>query len=150
MINNNRFGCLLPNEEVITYAGLKKMIDVEIDDKIMTVDGSYHLVTKIWQFTKPVYYISFNNGEHIECSNTHRFLVNKSKMDKEPSWKTAEELHDGDEVYFISIINNTAAIQFKRVKISRMFKSGECPVYDLTIKDSLTYITANGIINHSF
>lgn len=149
-INKQKFGCLLPYEEVIIEDGLKQIAFVKPGDKILGHDGLYHEVDQQWNFEKPVYYVSLSNGEHIECSNTHRFLINKSKLDKESSWKTIEELHDGDEIIVMSIVNETGNIRYNKVKILRKFKSGNNNlVYDLTMKDSLTYISANGIINHS-
>ena len=82
-INKQNFGCLLPYEEVIIEDGLKQIAFVKPGDKVMGHDGNYYEVDNIWNFEKPVYYVSLSNGEHIECSNTHRFLINKYKMDKE-------------------------------------------------------------------
>lgn len=146
----NNFGCLMPHEEIMVNEGIVKIIDLKEGDEVMTVDGTYEKVEKIWNFNKPVYYVVFANGEHVECSISHRFCVNKSKMDKEASWKTIGELREGDEVFFMSIVNETGNTQIKKVKISRIFYSGaENPVYDLTVKNSTTYISANGLINHS-
>ena len=151
-MKTKQYGCLLPNEEIIIEDGLKKIIDINVGDTVMTHTGEFVKVTKIWNFNKPVYYVTFINGEHIECSNTHRLLVNKSKIDKESSWKTIQELHDGDVIYMVNIVNETGIIQYKSMKISRIFKSGndDTPVCDLTVEGSNTYISANGVINHSF
>ena len=105
MKTNLNGGCLLPNEEIIVKNRLVLMSEIKVGDKVLSHDGDYHVVTHVWNFEKPTYYVSFSNGDHIECSNTHRFLVNKNKIDKESSWKTAEELHDGDEIFTMSIIN---------------------------------------------
>ena len=63
-----------------------------------------------------------------------------------------EELHDGDEIFTMSIINMdiNEKIKFNKIKIARIFKSGiNNPVIDITVKDTHTYISANGIVNHN-
>lgn len=145
-------GCLLPNEEIIIEDGLKMMADIKEGDMVLSHDGQYHAVERVWNFEKPTYYVSLSNGDHIECSNTHRFLINKTKIDRESSWKTAEELHDGDEIISMSTINidPNEKIKYNKVKIARIFKSGiNNPVIDLTVADTHTYISANGIVNHN-
>lgn len=145
-------GCLLPNEEIIIEDGIKIMADIEVGDRVLSHDGQFHTVEHVWNFEKPTYYISLANGDHIECSNTHRFLINKTKLEKESSWKTAEELHDGDEIFTMSTINidPNEKIRFNKIKISRIFKTGiNNPVIDITVADTHTYISANGIINHN-
>ena len=145
-------GCLLPNEEIIIEDGLKMMADIKEGDMVLSHDGQYHAVERVWNFEKPTYYVSLSNGDHIECSNTHRFLINKTKLEKGSSWKTAEELHDGDEIFTMSTINTdpNEKIRFNKIKISRIFKTGiNTPVIDITVPDTHTYISANGIINHN-
>lgn len=150
MLNmKNNYGCLTPTEEIVVRDGYKMMCDINEGNQVLSHDGEYHKVTKVWHFKKPSYYISFSNGDHLECSNTHRLLINKNKIDKNSSWKTVEELHDGDEVFVMNTINLDDKIKMNRLKISRIFKSGnETEVIDLTLKDSCTYVSANGIINH--
>lgn len=150
--NNIKAGCLVPNEEIILEDSLKMMCDIKEGDKVMSHDGKYHVVEKVWNFEKPTMYLSLSNGEHIECSNTHRFLINKNKIDKESSWKTAEELRDGDEIFSISTVNidPEEKVKFIKNKVSRIFRSGiNNKVIDLTVADTHTYISANGIVNHN-
>lgn len=152
MNTNLNGGCLSPNEQIIIKDGLIFMSDIAEGSKVLSHDGEYHVVTRVWHFEKPTYYVSLSNGEHIECSNTHRFLINKNKIDKESSWKTAEELHDGDEIFSMSLVNidPNEKIKFNKLKIARIFKSGiNNPVIDITVKDTHTYISANGIVNHN-
>ena len=52
----------------------------------------------------------------------------------------------------MSIINMdiNEKIKFNKIKIARIFKSGiNNPVIDITVKDTHTYISANGIVNHN-
>ena len=60
--------------------------------------------------------------------------------------------YDGDEIFTMSIINMdiNEKIKFNKIKIARIFKSGiNNPVIDITVKDTHTYISANGIVNHN-
>lgn len=144
--------CLLPNEEIFVNDGYKEIEDVEVNDTVMSHDGKFYKVTKKFEFTKPTYYFSLSDGQHIECANTHRFLINKTKIDKNSSWKTAEELHDGDEIFAIDIMKTNTdegIVKYTRYKIIRKFHTGTNRVIDLTIEDSHNYISANGIINHN-
>lgn len=147
------FNCLAPNEEIFVNNGEYKAIeDVVEGDTVLSADGEYHKVSKVYKFEKPTYYFTLNDGQHIECSNTHRFLVNKSKINKPIGWKTAEELHDGDEIFGIDVIKSflpDSGMKFIRYKVVRKFASGTNTVYDLTVEDSHNYISANGVINHN-
>lgn len=92
-------GCLVPTEEIITTNGEKQIKDVNIGDFVLSHDGKFHEVKQTWQFKKPTYIFEYENGETLECSNTHRFLINLERPELETSWKTADELNDGDEIY---------------------------------------------------
>ena len=47
-------------------------------------------------------------------------------------------------------IDPNEKIKYNKVKIARIFKSGiNNPVIDLTVADTHTYISANGIVNHN-
>ena len=150
-----KYNCLAPNEEIFVNGGEYKAIeDVEIGDTVLSTDGQYHKVSKVYTFEKPCYYLSLSDGQHIECSNTHRFLINKTKMNKASSWKTAEELHDGDEIFAIDIFktfnnNEETNIKMSKYKIIRKISSGTNRVIDLTVDDTHNYISANGLINHN-
>lgn len=95
-------GCLRPNEKIITNNGIKQMKDVVVGDKVLSHDNEYHDVEKVWHFKKPTYTFTFDNGETITCSNTHRFLINPDKPELDSSWKIVSELNENDEIYAIS------------------------------------------------
>ena len=94
-------GCLFPEEEIITKSGNKAIKDVVIGDEVLSHDGNYHLVEKTWTHQKNSYQIDFEGNKKIQCSDTHRFLINPSEPEKDESWVLASELKDGDEIYII-------------------------------------------------
>lgn len=94
-------GCLFPEEEIITKSGIKAIKDVIIGDEVLSHDGNYHLVEKTWNHQKNSYQIDFEGNKKIQCSDTHRFLINPSEPEKDESWILASELKDGDEIYII-------------------------------------------------
>ena len=94
-------GCLIPTEEVITKDGYKQIKDIVEGDLVLSHDGKYHKVLSTWNFEKPTYSFEFENSEVIECSNTHRFLVDINHPELETSWKTADELSENDNIYIL-------------------------------------------------
>lgn len=94
-------GCLVPTEKIITSNGIKNIKDIQINDKVLSHDGKYHNVSKTWKFKKPTFIFEYENGEKIECSNTHKFLIDFNHPELENSWKTADKLVEGDEIYIL-------------------------------------------------
>lgn len=94
-------GCLTPNTEIFTLGSTKAIKDIVVGDKVLSHDGQYYEVEKVWNFQKPTYTFEYENGENIICSNTHRFLINAEHPELETSWKTADELKEGDEIYIL-------------------------------------------------
>lgn len=88
-------GCLVPDEEVITSDGIKCIKDIKVGDKVLTVDGTYQDVLETFKFNKNTIKLEFDNGETIECSEDHKFLVeNNYTLNK--SWKKAKDLNEND------------------------------------------------------
>ena len=135
-------GCLIPDEKIITNQGIKKMKDIKEGEMVLSHDNEYHLVEKVWNLQKPTYKFEFENNETIECSNIHKFLVDINHPELEASWKIADELSEGDDIY---IINNYKTL--KIVKKSELLQNKD--VIDLTVADTHTYVSKNGIINHN-
>lgn len=94
-------GCLTANYEIKTKDGNKKIVDVTIDDYVLSHDGEYHKVEKTWVHNKKTYFMEFENDIDLECSDTHRFLIDIEHPELDSSWKPAEELNEGDEIYVL-------------------------------------------------
>ena len=92
-------GCMIPGTLVQCENGLKKIEEIEINDKVLTLDG-YKNVTETWTFDKKTIEIELEDGTIYQVSANHRFLVNPD-WKKEESWKTAADLVSDDEIYAI-------------------------------------------------
>lgn len=96
-------GCLTPDELVITLEhGNIPIKDIKIGDHVLSHDGEWHIIEKTWEYEKPTYTFNFENCA-MTCSNNHRFLIDPAAPEREESWKTADELNEGDEVYQIEL-----------------------------------------------
>ncbi len=94
-------GCLTTNEMVITSNGNKEISKIKVGDEVLSADNKFHKILKTWNFEKPVYNIQLEENKSINCSETHRFLINKDHPELESSWKTIQELKEGDEIYVL-------------------------------------------------
>lgn len=94
-------GCLVPTERIITETGIKEIKDIVPGDKVLSYDNEYHLVEEVHNLVKPTYKLEFSENKNIECSNIHKFLINIEHPELDSSWKTADELEEGDEIYIL-------------------------------------------------
>lgn len=94
-------GCLLPTEKIQTSDGIKMMKDITTDDMVLSHDGKYHKVLATWDVQKPTYDIELENNKTITCSDIHRFLIDIEHPELDESWKTIDELQEGDEIYVL-------------------------------------------------
>lgn len=68
--------CVVRDSELITFKGLKKIIDIEIGDEVLTHEGVYEKVTDlINNGIKPVYKIELSNGLNLTCTDNHPFMT---------------------------------------------------------------------------
>lgn len=95
-------GCLAPDEDIITADGIKKISDVIVGDSVLTVDGSFQSVIKTFVFEKPTITFVFENGEKIECSYEHKFLVGDDPS-KDSNWKMAKDLNENDFIFYKTV-----------------------------------------------
>ena len=134
-------GCLTPDEKVITLEhGNIPIKDIKEGEHVLSHDNGWHVVEKTWNYQKPTFTIEFD-GATMTCSDTHRFLINIDEPENEASWKTAEELQEGDEIYIM---------KYTKIRvIKKIYNPEKTDVCDLTVADTANYVTANGIINHN-
>ena len=132
-------GCLTDEYKVITERGEIKISEINVGDNVLTHDGTYKPVIKTFSFDKPTIRFTFENDVSIECSRTHRFLVDETNM----VWKTAEELEEGDFIYSY----NQGYTELKILK--KVEYTSPKPVYDICVEDNHSYVTSNKIINHN-
>ena len=86
---NQIYACLNPNTFVKTESGSKKIGDLLLGDKVMTRNGLEPVINKFEYEDAQVYEITLENGDVIEATGQHKFVVNGE-------WKSVEDLIAGD------------------------------------------------------
>lgn len=138
-------GCLIPEEEIITLHGVKQIKDIIPGDYVLSYDGQYHEVTKTWSYEKPTISFEFTDNRYITCSETHRFLIDIETPEDDNCWKVATDLNYGDKIFVIEKDGTYSQVTIcKKSDIS-----DPTNVIDLTVKDTHSYVSKNGIINHN-
>lgn len=91
-------GCLVAGTSVwLADGGRENIENLKIGDKVKTLFGDQP-VTKLWNYKKSTYSLDFGEGQTVECSPDHRFLV---ITDDGQQWKTAADIEEGDELVAI-------------------------------------------------
>ena len=69
-------GCVVRDSELITFKGVKKVVDIEVGDEVLTHEGVYEKVTDlINNGIKPVYKITLENNLSLTCTDNHPFMT---------------------------------------------------------------------------
>jgi hypothetical protein len=73
-------GCFAGFSKVNTINGLKQIKDIDVGEKVLTHDGSYHIVTKVHNNGFKDNVIEING---ITCTDDHKFyVINKTNKDE--------------------------------------------------------------------
>lgn len=153
--------CLLPGELVYTNPGIKKIREISENDYVLSHDGKYHKVNKIYrrQYRGKIYSLSINNLGTISLTPEHHVLAlklgkrNKFASYKKfiPDWYSAEELEKGDFILYPIPREtlNVKKIKFDLEKPKWDFKSKELPE-EIKISDDflrlIGYYLAEGYV----
>ena len=86
---NQLYACVNPNTFVKTESGSKKIGELLLGDKVMTRNGLEPIINKFEYEDAQVYEITLENGDVIEATGRHKFVVNGE-------WKSVEDLIAGD------------------------------------------------------
>lgn len=108
-------GCFVGETNVKTAKGLKPIQDINIGDSVLsynekTKEKKYQKVTKTFEYENiELLRLTFDNGETIECTPDHKFLINdewvKAREIVEDSVKK-EYITKKEKVYDIEVENN--------------------------------------------
>jgi len=98
LLCTNHVYCLTAGHKILMSDGSYKNIEnIKIGDMVKTLDGDKN-ITSVFEFDeKDVVKLTLENGQTIECTPNHRFLVENEYTD-EKSWKCAEDLEEGDSI----------------------------------------------------
>ena len=144
-------GCILPTELVYTQQhGSIPIKDMKIGDIVMGHDFNFHTVTNIYNYKKPTYTFTFENGVKFTVSDTHKFLTDVSNIEDENSWTIVSQIKEGDIVYRLDYSNSEHKHLYNTLKVTNIkFDSTLTDVMDLTVEDAHSYVTDNCIFNHN-
>jgi ribonucleoside-diphosphate reductase alpha chain len=102
--------CFVPGTKVYTTSGVKNIEDVNIDDKVVTHDGTLQNVKQLHKNPlngRQLYTIKCYHTPSVTVTGNHKFLsISKEQIgwQEKPQWNTIEYLRNGD---FIAIPHKT-------------------------------------------
>lgn len=94
--------CISGKTKVLTSKGWKTVYSIAEDFNLnktikYLVDGKYyHGTAPFYTGRKPTFKLEFSNGESVEATEDHRFLVKESRCD--PVWKELRDINQGDNL----------------------------------------------------
>jgi len=100
-------GCLTAGHMVVTPEGLKPIESIVEGDLVCTLLGNEEVRGKETKRQK-VYRITLENGETVECSADHRWLIGDWTEDS--GWVTTTDLIEGQELTRIGNIDRVKNI----------------------------------------
>lgn len=100
--------CFVPNTEIYLKNEIKHICNVKEGDLVITKDGSYKKVNTIFVSNRNEELLRIRNKnsiEPLECTKQHELYVIK-KGNYYPEFIAASELEVGDEMIYVSSVNN--------------------------------------------
>lgn len=98
IFTNHTYACALGDTEILMAdETIKRLDQIKIGDVVMTADGGCEVEEVFSYANTRTIKLHFENDIEIECSPLHKFLVGDDPYD-ESSWKTAEDLVEGEYV----------------------------------------------------
>jgi intein/homing endonuclease len=96
LICTNHVYCLTAGHKILMYDDTYKNIeDVVVGDKVKTLAGDRNVCSTSEFEDREVIKLTLENGQTIECTPNHKFLVENEWTD-EQSWKCSADLVEGD------------------------------------------------------
>lgn len=133
------FPCFTSNSLILTSNGYKKIIDVEVDDMVLTHNNQYKKVlASECTGEKEIYTVKALCTDKLECTENHRFLVTTVKNGEigRPSWVEAKDLSANEHYLMMPINTNNIIPEFQGMKLTDekiWFRLGEI-VYKMARK----------------
>jgi hypothetical protein len=98
LICTNHVYCLTAGHKILMSDGEYKNIeDIKIGDMVQTLAGDKPVCSTSEFADKEVIKLTLENGQTIECTPNHKFLV-ENEWTKEQSWKCSDELEEEDYI----------------------------------------------------
>jgi len=143
-------GCFTGQMKVLTSAGLKKIRDIEIGDRVLTHTGSFEKVVNKFTFSSHKKVMKVNG---IECTPNHKFYVAKAEdVDKLTDSNYQEfcfwvEAKDLDRKVHKLVKLNDCALEILAAETSEIYDNDR-KTFDLEVENSHSY-NIEGIIVHN-
>lgn len=156
---NHIYMCLTEENEVQRSDGSYVPIaEIRVGDILKTLAGD-RPVSKVVEYDKcPVVRLTLENGDNIECTHEHRFLVKPEWTPNEGDdcWRAAADLRPDDVIYRITKKSETIeGIEGKTVSLTGICITKAQPLderkktYDVQVEGSHHYILKNGVVSHN-
>lgn len=98
LICTNHVYCLTAGHKILMSDGLYKNIeDIIVGDSVKTLAGDKNVCSTSEFEDKEVIKLTLENGQTIECTPNHKFLV-ENEWTNEQSWKCSDDLEEGDYI----------------------------------------------------
>lgn len=110
--------CFTEDTLVLTKKGYKKIIDINLNDDVLSHDNKYHKVLNVMnKGYKKIYKMKAIGFHEINTTINHKFYV--KRKGENPEWKTISELLNNFKEYYvgISINQNSEMPKFKRSEL---------------------------------
>lgn len=172
------FPCLTGDSLVLTDKGYKKLINIKVNDKVLSHDNNYHKVLNFFNQGKKHIYKIKTDFNSITATYNHKFLVTKELKNSNvpediPEWLSVEEISNllkqghkcflicpnNDKIMFSKILTKTVETHTKSNIYGRqnyiyypikkiIDLKKEEYVYDIEVETTHSFVV-NGCISHN-
>ena len=140
MITFSGRGCVIGNALVKTEKGNKYLNHIQIGDLVLSEDGRYHRVQKVYKYDINEEILEITFGLNKLClTKDHKIF----SVDKE--WKEAQQFEVGDIVCGFDLFGQNKNFEITKIKT----KWFEGFVYDLQVEDVHSYVAENVVVHNS-
>ena len=157
--STGKHACFDESTLITTDNGLKRIIDVEIGDNVLTHKGRFKPVVDLIQTeTNIVYTVNVKGLEPIKVTGNHPFYVREAaKMNETPIWKRVDCLKansdyvaiplrhiDFDKFSSLYMDDNFAWVQIDSITIDKTYSK----MYNLTVLDDSSYVAGRLVVHN--
>ena len=142
LITNSGRGCFTGDALIRTKKGLKRLDKIKIGDEVKDMYGKYQVVTDTFCYNikEPLIKIHHYYKSHYfsTCTLDHKLFVCRNLTRQ---WIEAQDLRDGDYLCLPNALVEIKSIEYLPPKKTK--------VYDITVKNSHSYILNDMIVHNS-
>lgn len=141
--------CFTPDTMINTNNGPKQICDIQENDKVITIDGSFKRVLRVVSndVSKEILSVKVKNGSQpVRVTKEHEVYLNTGKEMLNGEFVSAGQLRVDDVLVYPT---NDNTCEYNEIEsIDTLFYEGK--VYDLNIEDHHNYVVSNlGLVHNS-